>query len=120
MPDLAANIIEPVGGFEMQGMMMRYSLFVPRLYNWCKSLGFEQGKIMPSGSVGKRRRIDEYQVEFPAVFLEKIAKIRTYKFVPTPFESIYCHVLLSPFEVGVRDIDGNGRNGSPSNSVDRC
>lgn len=28
--------------------MMRYSLFVPRLYNWCRSLGFEAGKIMPS------------------------------------------------------------------------
>ena len=27
---------------------MRYNLFVPRLYNWCKSLGFEPGKIMPS------------------------------------------------------------------------
>lgn len=48
MPDLAANMVEPVGGFEIQGMMMRYSLFVPRLYNWCKSLGFEAGKIMPS------------------------------------------------------------------------
>jgi hypothetical protein len=48
MPDLAANMIEPVGGFQMQGMMMRYNLFMPRLYNWCMSLGFEAGKIMPS------------------------------------------------------------------------
>jgi len=32
----------------MQGMMMRYNLFMPRLYNWCMSLGFEAGKIMPS------------------------------------------------------------------------
>lgn len=48
MPDLLSNMIEPVGGFKVQGMMMRYSLFVPRLYNWCKSLGFEPGKIMPS------------------------------------------------------------------------
>lgn len=48
MPDIAANMVEPVGGFEMDGMMMRYSLFVPRLYNWCKSLGFESGRIMPS------------------------------------------------------------------------
>lgn len=32
----------------MQGMMMRYNLFMPRLYNWCISLGFEAGKIMPS------------------------------------------------------------------------
>lgn len=48
MPDLAANMIEPVGGFEIQGMMMRYNLFVPKLYNWCISLGFKPGKIMPS------------------------------------------------------------------------
>ncbi len=48
MPDLAASMIEPVGGFQMQGMMTRYNLFAPRLYNWCKSLGFEAGKIMPS------------------------------------------------------------------------
>lgn len=48
MPDLAANMVEPVGGFEIQGMMMRYNLFAPRLYNWCMSLGFESGKIMPS------------------------------------------------------------------------
>lgn len=48
MPDLAADMIEPAGGFPIQGMMMRYNLFAPRLYNWCKSLGFEEGKIMPS------------------------------------------------------------------------
>lgn len=48
MPDLAANMLEPEGGFQIQGRMMRYNLFVPRLYNWCKSLGFEPGKIMPS------------------------------------------------------------------------
>jgi len=28
--------------------MMRYSLFVPRLYNLCRSLGFEMHNIMPS------------------------------------------------------------------------
>ena len=48
MPDLAANMLEPVGGFQLHGMMMRYNLFMPRLYNWCMSLGFEAGKIMPS------------------------------------------------------------------------
>lgn len=48
MPDQSDDTVEHIGGFEMQGMMMRYSLFVPRLYNWCKSLGFELGKIMPS------------------------------------------------------------------------
>ena len=48
MPDLAANTLEPVGGFKIKNMMMRYNLFMPRLYNWCKSLGFDAGKIMPS------------------------------------------------------------------------
>jgi len=48
MPDLAANMPEPIGGFEIKNNMMRYNLFMPRLYNWCKSLGFEKGKIMPS------------------------------------------------------------------------
>ena len=48
MPDLAANVTEPTGGFQIQDMMMRYNLFVPRLYNWCKTLGFEAHKIMPS------------------------------------------------------------------------
>ena len=66
MPDLAANIVEPIGGFEMEGMMMRYSLFVPRLYNWCKSLGFEPGKIMPSRAFCS----DESQ-GYPVILLAK-------------------------------------------------
>ncbi len=34
--------------FRHNGMMLRYSIFVPRLYNFCKSIGLEPGKIMPS------------------------------------------------------------------------
>ncbi len=48
MPDLIADMLEPVGGFKVRGMAMRYNLFMPRLVNWCKSLGFEPGKIIPS------------------------------------------------------------------------
>ena len=48
MPDLAAIMIKPIGGFEINGMRMPYDLFMPRVYNWCLSLGFEAGKIMPS------------------------------------------------------------------------
>ncbi|MCK4709532.1 MAG: hypothetical protein KAU21_13015, partial [Gammaproteobacteria bacterium] len=48
MPDFSSNMIEPAVGFEMQDMMMRYNVFMPRLYNWCKTLGFEKSKIMPS------------------------------------------------------------------------
>ena len=36
------------GPFNVDGMLLRYSSFVPRLYNFCKSLGMESGHIMPS------------------------------------------------------------------------
>ncbi len=48
MPGLAVKMVEPTGGFQIHDRMIRFNLFVPRLYNWCKSLGFEPGKIMPS------------------------------------------------------------------------
>lgn len=34
--------------FRLDDVMLRYSTFVPRLYNFCKSLGMQKGKIMPS------------------------------------------------------------------------
>ena len=34
--------------FHVADHVMRYSQFVPRLYNLCKSLGFDAGRIMPS------------------------------------------------------------------------
>jgi hypothetical protein len=46
--------------------MMRYSLFVPRLYNMCKTLGFEAGKIMPSRAFCS----DESQ-GFPIILITK-------------------------------------------------
>ena len=52
--------------FCLQGMMMRYSLFVPRLYNLCLSLGFDAGKIMPSRAFCS----DESQ-GFPTILLAK-------------------------------------------------
>jgi len=48
MPEPATITPEAAGGFPIHGMMMRYNVFVPRLYNWCLSLGFTPGKIMPS------------------------------------------------------------------------
>jgi hypothetical protein len=36
------------GPFKLDGMLLRYSSFIPRLYNFCKLLGFEPGRIMPS------------------------------------------------------------------------
>jgi hypothetical protein len=37
-----------LGAYHMADVSMRYSRFVPRVYNLAKSLGFEPGKIMPS------------------------------------------------------------------------
>ncbi len=34
--------------FKIEGMLLRYNFFVPKLYNLCKKLGFEKGKIIPS------------------------------------------------------------------------
>ncbi len=48
MPELATNKAEPTAGFPIHDMIMRFNMFVPRLYNWCISLGFTPGKIMPS------------------------------------------------------------------------
>lgn len=45
---------------------MRYSLFVPRLYNLCRSLGFEAGRIMPSRAFCS----DESQ-GFPIILITK-------------------------------------------------
>lgn len=36
------------GPFNIEDKFLRYSSFVPRLYNFCKSLGFAPGRIMPS------------------------------------------------------------------------
>jgi hypothetical protein len=36
------------GPYKIDGMLLRYSSFIPRLYNYCKSLGFSPGQIMPS------------------------------------------------------------------------
>jgi hypothetical protein len=55
-----------IGDFHINGMMQRYSDFVPRFYNLCKSLGFQPGKIMPSRAFCS----DESQ-GFPIILLTK-------------------------------------------------
>ncbi len=44
----AANVEELINNFRIEGATFRYSSFVPRLYNYVKSLGFETGKMLPS------------------------------------------------------------------------
>lgn len=55
-----------MGVFRVEGLAMRYSRFVPRLFNLCKSLGFESHKIMPSRAFCS----DENQ-GFPIILLTK-------------------------------------------------
>jgi hypothetical protein len=61
----SSNLQSVIGDFHIDNMM-RYSLFVPRLYNLCKSLGFEAGKIMPSRAFCS----DESQ-GFPIILIAK-------------------------------------------------
>lgn len=42
------SIANLLGAFHMAEVSMRYSRFVPRVYNLARSLGFERGKMMPS------------------------------------------------------------------------
>jgi hypothetical protein len=41
-------MLREMADFKIEGMLMRYNIFVSRFYNLCKSLGMESGKIMPS------------------------------------------------------------------------
>ncbi|MDR4497258.1 MAG: hypothetical protein MRK02_04940 [Candidatus Scalindua sp.] len=52
--------------FKLDGMMIRYSQFVPRLYNFCLSQGMEPGKIIPSRAFCS----DESQ-GFPVILIAK-------------------------------------------------
>lgn len=55
-----------MGDFKLSGSMMRFSLFAPRLYNLCRSYGFEKGMIMPSRAFCS----DENQ-GFPIILITK-------------------------------------------------
>ena len=52
--------------FKIEGRLFRYSNFVPRFYNLCKSHGFETGRIMPSRAFCS----DESQ-GFPIILITK-------------------------------------------------
>jgi hypothetical protein len=55
-----------MGDFKLDEKMMRFSVFVPRLYNLCRSYGFEKGMIMPSRAFCS----DENQ-GFPIILITK-------------------------------------------------
>lgn len=52
--------------FKLDGRLMRYSNFMPRLYNYCLSIGMTPGKIMPSRAFCS----DESQ-GFPIILIAK-------------------------------------------------
>lgn len=64
MPHL--NLKSLLGDFKIENRMLRYSNFVPRLYNLCLQLGFTPGKIMPSRAFCS----DESQ-GYPIILLSK-------------------------------------------------
>ena len=43
-----ASIPSALQSFRLEDRMLCYNNFVPKLYNWCLSLGYTPGKIMPS------------------------------------------------------------------------
>ncbi|MCW8930393.1 MAG: hypothetical protein OQL19_09165 [Gammaproteobacteria bacterium] len=63
---LTSSTQTTLNDFKLDGMMIRYSQFVPRLYNFCLSQGMEPGKIMPSRAFCS----DESQ-GFPIILLAK-------------------------------------------------
>ncbi|MCK7471127.1 MAG: hypothetical protein MZU95_10370 [Desulfomicrobium escambiense] len=42
-------------GFRLEGRMMRYSIFMPRLYNLCRSLGFGPSTCYRRGRSARTR-----------------------------------------------------------------
>jgi len=63
---IIGNTQTTLDDFKLDGMMIRYSQFVPRLYNFCLSQGMQSGKIMPSRAFCS----DESQ-GFPIILLAK-------------------------------------------------
>lgn len=59
-------MIERLSHYQIEGMMMRYSIFMPRFYNFCKACGMQKGKIMPSRAFCS----DESQ-GFPIILITK-------------------------------------------------
>lgn len=48
MYNVRENVQARIGNFRMDHYWLRYSNFIPKLFNWVLDLGFEKGKIMPS------------------------------------------------------------------------
>lgn len=66
MYNVRKQVQASLGHYRMDGYWFRYTSFAPRLYNWCRELGFERGKIMPSRAFCS----DESQ-GYPVILLAK-------------------------------------------------
>ena len=42
------DINHALGEYDLENHMLSYNEFIPKMYNYCISLGFERDKIMPS------------------------------------------------------------------------
>lgn len=61
-----SSIASALESFRLEERMLCYNDYIPRLYNWCLTLGFASGKIMPSRAFCS----DESQ-GFPIILLTK-------------------------------------------------
>ncbi len=61
-----SSIAAALASYRIEGHMLCYNSFMPKLYNWCLSLGFTPGKIMPSRAFCS----DESQ-GFPIILMAK-------------------------------------------------
>ncbi len=66
MYNTSSNPLATMASYRIEGRILRYSSFIPRLYNLCKSLGFEAGKIMPS-----RAYCSDESQGFPIILIAK-------------------------------------------------
>ncbi|KAB2319647.1 hypothetical protein F8A86_06350 [Betaproteobacteria bacterium SCN1] len=61
-----AAVPSALASFRLEDRMLCYNTFIPKLYNWCLSLGFTPGKIVPSRAFCS----DESQ-GFPIILITK-------------------------------------------------
>ena len=72
-----------MGNMRLGGMAIRYGQFVPKLYNYCLSLGFERSRMMPSRAFCS----DESQ-GYPVILLTR--HFGTFPFTSPPLKARTC------------------------------
>lgn len=91
------DISSALGEFQIDGALFRYDQFVPRLYNYCKSIGFEMDKVMPSRAFCS----DENQ-GYPTILIAK--HFRTFPFNHGRVGGVMATVRHKPHAAHGRDV----------------